>query len=525
MHLSMDGVIGARHCHGLPVKRSVATASFASPSHLRRRLHQAKQGETRQAQRCRRAVQVSATIAEAPVEVQKVSQDGYEVTQESLSESRRRIIVTAPAKHCLKAWRKMIKQARKTVKTPGFRDMKSVSEATLLPFLGGELGAKAAAVEELIKKLPPEVVSLSADAISESIEPELTDEMVQAFDVAKPFTYQLVFDIQPTLRWKQPYQGMKVEVTAVGDDESDRAKVAQEIMQVRKKKGGLKVVQGRGLQLGDAALIDFDAKRSDTGEEFAGAKRRKTHMDTDSADMQFLPGVGEKMIGMKVGESRQIQLTLPDNFEPAPLRGVDVTCTVSVTELFEYDLPELDDDLAEEVAPGSRGVQGLQTQLLRMQNAKTAQDNEEAVDEALMETVVHLAQCDVPYSMVKEMGQQEYQARLHTAQAKREITYEQVMQLATAESLENWTQKNLEMLQGLIKRQMAFEHIFAAEGLTLSDAEIQQEYDEAARDFIEQKQEFDADRLREQATEMLKAPKIIKWLRDNCEITMLPARA
>ncbi len=81
-----------------------------------------------------------------------------------------------------------------------------------------------------------------------------------------------------------------MEVTAVGDDESDRAKVAQEIMQVRKKKGGLKVVQGRGLQLGDAALIDFDAKRTDTGEEFAGAKRRKTHMDTDSADMQFLPG-------------------------------------------------------------------------------------------------------------------------------------------------------------------------------------------------------------------------------------------
>ena len=63
---------------------------------------------------------------------------------------------------------------------------------------------------------------------------------------------------------------------------------------------------------------------------------------------------------------------------------------------------------------------------------------------------------------------------------------------------------SLEMLQGLIKRQMAFEHIFAAEGLTLSDAEIQQEYDEAARDFIEQNQEFDADRLREQATEMLK---------------------
>ena len=60
------------------------------------------------------------------------------------------------------------------------------------------------------------------------------------------------------------------------------------------------------------------------------------------------------------------------------------------------------------------------------------------------------------------------------------------------------------MLQDMIKRQMAFEHIFAAEGLTVSDAEIQQEYDGAAREFNEQKQEFDQDRLHEQVVETLK---------------------
>lgn len=60
------------------------------------------------------------------------------------------------------------------------------------------------------------------------------------------------------------------------------------------------------------------------------------------------------------------------------------------------------------------------------------------------------------------------------------------------------------MLQGLIKRQMAFEHIFAAEGLAVSDAEFQQEYDGAAREFNEQKLEFDQDRLREQVIETLK---------------------
>ncbi len=47
------------------------------------------------------------------------------------------------------------------------------------------------------------------------------------------------------------------------------------------------------------------------------------------------------MVGMKVGESREFQMILPDDFEPAALRGVDVTCTVGVSELFEYNMPEV----------------------------------------------------------------------------------------------------------------------------------------------------------------------------------------
>ena len=83
---------------------------------------QAKQPRTRS---CRRALQVSATVAEAPVSPVK-TQDGFEVSEETLSGSRKRITITAPPKTCKKAWNRMIKQARKEVKAPGFRDMKSV---------------------------------------------------------------------------------------------------------------------------------------------------------------------------------------------------------------------------------------------------------------------------------------------------------------------------------------------------------------------------------------------------------------
>ncbi len=55
-----------------------------------------------------------------------------------------------------------------------------------------------------------EVVDLTAHALSDSIIPDLTDDLVKAFDVDKPFTYQLVYDVEPKLTWKQPYKGMKV---------------------------------------------------------------------------------------------------------------------------------------------------------------------------------------------------------------------------------------------------------------------------------------------------------------------------
>ena len=79
---------------------------------------------------------------------------------------------------------------------------------------------------------------------------------------------------------------------------------------------------------------------------------------------------------------------------------------------------QLDDKLAQDVAPNSGRAEGLRQQLLRMQNDKTAQDNQEAVDEAMMAAVVNLVDCEVPKSMIDEMGKSEYQARLLQAQAK-----------------------------------------------------------------------------------------------------------
>lgn len=79
---------------------------------------------------------------------------------------------------------------------------------------------------------------------------------------------------------------------------------------------------------------------------------------------------------------------------------------------------QLDDDLANEVAPGAGGAEGLRTQLLKMQRERTAQDTEEAVNEALMAAVVDSAEAEIPQHFIADMGRQEYQARLLAAVAR-----------------------------------------------------------------------------------------------------------
>ena len=55
------------------------------------------------------------------------------------------------------------------------------------------------------------MTAYTKNAISESIMPvNLSDEKVQAFDVSKPFTYQIEFDLSPQLTWRRPYKGLKV---------------------------------------------------------------------------------------------------------------------------------------------------------------------------------------------------------------------------------------------------------------------------------------------------------------------------
>lgn len=72
----------------------------------------------------------------------------------------------------------------------------------------------------------------------------------------------------------------QVDVPEVGNEETDQEAAKERIWQALKQKGSLRVVEGRGLEKGDLAIIDFEARRADTGEAIAGSEKKGMQVDT-----------------------------------------------------------------------------------------------------------------------------------------------------------------------------------------------------------------------------------------------------
>lgn len=471
----------------------------------------------RQPQAARRCVVAAAAAPAAP---------GVAVREEKLEGFATRLHVTVPTQQCKQAYKKVMEELRKGATLDGYRKGKA-PDAALIAHVGGMARVANSALSELLE---PAVAAAMAPyegvAVPESERIEQGAEELEAlFSLDSGFTFSVLFDAVPSLSWKTPYRELQVTVESAGDEASDAAEVERRLVSIRKGQAKLRVVADRGLQPGDLAIVDFSAARADTGEELVGATRQSMRLDTDDADETFLPGIVAIISGMKAGEEKEAPLTFPTDeaFQPAPLRGMEARVKVKMTELFTYELPELTDEWAGKVLEGA-DLAGLQQRLLEKVREEREAAQRERVADAFTSAVGKAVDCEVPESLLSELGSQQYSASLNRFLSEGQLTFETVKQLATPELAQQFVTSRREELLELQRSLLGFEDIAVQEGLKPSEAEIEAEFREAARQFSEYKQDFDAERLREQVFETVQANKVMDWLMANCTVKVLPPR-
>jgi trigger factor len=435
------------------------------------------------------------------------------VTQEKLPASQIGLEIEIPSEKSKQAYEQVIKQFARDANIPGFRKGK-VPRQVLLQRLG-QTRLKAAALEDLINdSLQKALEQEKIQAIGSFELRSEFEELLAKFDPEQPLTFSAKVDVAPEVKMSQ-YTGLQLKAEEAKYDE---AQVEEVLAKYRSDKATLIPVEGRPAQLGDIALVDFsgrfaEAPEGETPAEIPGGQAEDFQVEL--SENQFVPGFIQGMIGMNSGETREVPVEFPEEYSSEELAGQSAVFTITLKELKEKELPELDDDFAQEVSEFETLAElreSLETRFKADQDNKTSANKERAILEAL----VQLVEAEIPETMLDReidflLNQQAVQLKNYGID---------VNQLFTKETIGPMRERLRPEAIERIKHTLALAEIAKQESLSVEEAEVSAEVARVRKQFP--KGDFDPQRLQEFVREDLLKQKTLKWLEEHGTIELVP---
>ena len=435
------------------------------------------------------------------------------VTQEKLPASQIGLEIEVPSEKSKQVYEQVIKQFARDINIPGFRKGK-VPRQVLLQRIG-QTRLKAAALEDLINdSLQKALEQEKIQAIGSFELRSEFEELLSKFDPEQPLTFSAKVDVQPEVKMGQ-YTGLQLQAEEAKYDE---AQVDEVLAKYRSDKAALIPVEGRPAQLGDVALVDFvgrfaDAPEGETPAEIPGGQAEDFQVEL--SENQFVPGFIEGMIGMNPGETREVSVQFPDEYSSEELAGKPAVFTIALKELKEKELPELDDDFAQEVSEFETLAElreSLETRFKGEQERKTAANKEKAISDAL----VQLIDVDIPETMLNReidflLNQQAVQLKNYGID---------INQLFTEENMGPMRERSRPEAIERLKQSLALAEIAKLESLSVEESEIAAEVMRVIKQFP--KGDFDPQRLQEFVREDLLKQKTLTWLEEHGTVELVP---
>ena len=235
---------------------------------------------------------------------------------------------------------------------------------------------------------------------------------------------------------------------------------------------------------GDIAIIDFEGFKD--GVAFEGGKGENYSLTIGSNT--FIPGFEDQLIGMKVGEEKDINVTFPEDYHAEDLKGKPVVFKVKVNEIKEVKLPELDKDFFDDL-----GMEGIDTkEALEKQvkeNIKTRKESqaEDKYIDALLDEISKNTEIEIPDNMVdEEAHRMVHQFADHIAMQG--ISIDQFYQMTNSNE-DELKEKYKEEALKRVKNRLIIEEIIKVEKIKVTEKEINERIDEIAKKYNMTKEE------------------------------------
>ncbi|MBQ2029016.1 MAG: trigger factor [Clostridia bacterium] len=425
-------------------------------------------------------------------------------TVEKISGNKVKLTFVESAEAFDAAMQKAYLKNRGKINVPGFR--KGKAPRKLIENMYGESVFYDDAFE--IVAQPAYDEALKADAIAAVDRPEVDIQQIGAGQELK-FTIEVF--VKPDITLGE-YKGVAVEknvqpvteeaINARIDSDVERASTTQD-------------VTDRPVQAQDTVNLDYAG--SVDGVPFEGGTAQGQTLVIGSNT--FIPGFEDQMIGMSIGEEKDLQVKFPEQYHAEELAGKDAVFHVKVNGIQEKIKPELDDDFAADVSEFDTFAAYRQN-IVDTLEKNASERAESELEDALVQKVVDAADCDIPNAMIEDeitSMLREMEMRM----AYQGLRFEDYLKY-TGQTMDQLREQYKSEATNRVKTQLVLEAVAKAESIEPTEEDIEATYADQAKRMNREVEEFKAslsDGQKAYLKETAGIKKTIDFLKANAVIT------
>ncbi|SHE52355.1 trigger factor [Desulforamulus putei] len=405
------------------------------------------------------------------------------------------------------AYRKIVKQ----VNIPGFRKGKA-PRSLVERYVGKETLFGEAA--EII--VPEAYMQALKETQTEPIDQPKID-IVQG-EPGKPLIFKATVEVKPEVTLGE-YKGLEVKRPATDVSDED---VQAELERLQNRHAKLVTIEEGEVQKDDVAIIDFTGYVD--GEAFEGGNAENYSLTIGSG--AFIPGFEDQLIGVKVGEEKDVNVTFPQEYHAENLAGKPATFKVTVKEIKRKELAPLDDEFAKDVSEFDT-LEELKSDIRNKLKEAAETRAKSAVENGVVEAVAANASVEIPEIMVDQKVDEMLNNVGHRL-AQQGINLDQYFKY-TNTSIDDMRQRMRPDAEKTVKNELVLDAIARAENIQASEEEINEEIQKIAT-YVKQDAEIVRKTLELQGelghiSQDIARRKVISFLVENANIVEDTTRA
>lgn len=393
---------------------------------------------------------------------------------EKMEKNMAKLTIEVSAEELDKAMQNAYLKARGKISIPGFRKGKAPRKMI------EQMYGKGIFLEDAANALIPEHYSKALEECDLEIVSQPEIDVTQA-EPGKAFIFTAEVAVKPEVTLGE-YKGVEVpkSETEVTDEDIDA-----EIKKEQEKNSRTVTVEDRGAENGDITTIDFEGFVD--GVAFEGGKGTDYPLTLGSGS--FIPGFEDQLVGAKAGDHVEVNVTFPEEYQAAELAGKAAVFQCDVKKVETKELPELDDDFAQDVSEFDTLAE-YREDVKKNLTEKKEKEARAAKENAAVDKAIENAEMEIPDAMINTQVRQmmnDFASRMQS----QGLTMEQYFQF-TGMIAEKMQEEMKPQALKRIQTRLVLEKIAETENIEVSEDEVNEEISKMAEMY-----KMEADKLKE----------------------------